>query len=171
MTDTILLGTRKGTVIIDRQAAGWRVRPILHAGVPVCYATRDPRDGTLWASLDHGHWGPKLSRSRDGGATWQDISSLKYPTGARHIAQVLPTPDFDPEAPAGQPEYADATVYKIWNITFGGADQPGRIYAGTIPGGLFVSDDGAQSWKKVSMQDAGVHFGFPIAADQQDGRT
>lgn len=147
MTDTILLGTRKGTVMIDRQAAGWRPRPILHAGVPVCYAARDPRDGTLWASLDHGHWGPKLSRSRDGGKTWEDISSLKYPEGARHIAQVLPTPDFDPEAPAGTPEYADATVYKIWHLAFGGPDQPGRLYAGTIPGGLFVSDDGGDTWE------------------------
>lgn len=146
MSDTILLGTRKGTVIIDRQGAGWRARPILHAGVPVCYAARDPRDGTLWASLDHGHWGPKLSRSRDGGETWEDISSLKYPEGARHITQTLPTPDFDPEAPAGEPEYADAAVYKIWHIAFGPASQPGRLYAGTIPGGLFVSDDGGDSW-------------------------
>lgn len=146
MADTILLGTRKGTVILDRQAPGWRARPILHAGIPVCYATRDPRDGTLWASLDHGHWGPKLSRSRDGGETWEDISSLKYPEGARHIAQVMPTPDFDPEAPAGKPEYADATVYKIWHIAFGGANQPGRLYAGTIPGGLFISDDDGDTW-------------------------
>lgn len=146
MADTILLGTRKGTVILDRQAPGWRARPILHAGIPVCYATRDPHDGTLWASLDHGHWGPKLSRSRDGGETWEDISSLKYPEGARHIAQVMPTPDFDPEAPAGKPEYADATVYKIWHIAFGGANQPGRLYAGTIPGGLFISDDDGDTW-------------------------
>ena len=57
MSDTILLGTRKGTVIIERSPAGWRPRPIAHQGIPVCYAARDPRDGTLWASLDHGHWG------------------------------------------------------------------------------------------------------------------
>jgi photosystem II stability/assembly factor-like uncharacterized protein len=113
----------------------------------VCYAARDLRDGTLWASLDHGHWGPKLSRSRDGGATWQDVLSLKYPEGARYIVKVLPTPDFDPTAPTGQPEYADATVFKIWTITFGTAEQPGRLYAGTIPGGLFVSDDGGESWE------------------------
>lgn len=146
MSNIIMLGTRKGTVIVDRTASGWKARPILHAGVPVCFATRDPRDGTLWASLDHGHWGPKLSRSHDDGATWEDLSTLKYPEGARHIVQVLPTPDFDPEAPTGQPEYADATLYKIWYIAFGSADQPGRLYAGTIPGGLFVSDDGGDSW-------------------------
>lgn len=147
MANTILLGTRKGTVIVERTASGWRPRPIMHQGIPVCYVTKDPRDGTLWASLDHGHWGPKLSRSRDNGETWEDVLSLKYPEGARHIVQYLPTPDFDPEAPAGEPEYRDASVYKIWNITFGTAAQPGRIYAGTIPGGLFVSDDGGDSWE------------------------
>ncbi|MCP8690159.1 WD40/YVTN/BNR-like repeat-containing protein [Marinobacterium sedimentorum] len=146
MSDIILLGTRKGTVIVDRQNSAWQPRPILHAGIPVCYAACDPRDGTLWASLDHGHWGPKLSRSRDGGATWEDLAALKYPQGARHIVQYLPTPDFDPQTPAGQPEYRDATLLKIWNIAFGAAGQPGRLYAGTIPGGLFVSDDGGDSW-------------------------
>lgn len=146
MSDTILLGTRKGTVIVERTTSGWQSRPIVHQGIPVCYAARDPRNGTLWASLDHGHWGPKLSRSRDGGATWEDVLSLKYPEGARHIVQYLPTPDFDPQAPAGEPQYRDATVYKIWNIAFGPASQPGRLYAGTIPGGLFVSDDEGDTW-------------------------
>lgn len=147
MASMILLGTRKGTVIVDRGASGWRARPILHAGIPVCHASRDPRDGTLWASLDHGHWGTKLSRSRDGGHSWQDLSSLKYPPGARYIVKYLPTPDFDPAAPAAQPEYKDAAVYKIWTLAFGHAGQPGRMYAGTIPGGLFVSDDGGDSWE------------------------
>lgn len=147
MSDLILLGTRKGTVIVDRTDGGWRPRPIQHPGVPVCFACRDPRDGTLWASLDHGHWGPKLSRSRDDGETWEDLSSLKYPDGARYIRKYLPTPDFDPEAPSAAPEYADASVYKIWTLAFGAADQPGRLYAGTIPGGLFVSDDGGDSWE------------------------
>lgn len=147
MANFILLGTRKGTVIIDRLNSGWQPRPIEHKGIPVCYAACDPRDGTLWSSLDHGHWGPKLSRSKDGGLSWEDITSIKYPEGARHIVQYIPTEDFDPEAPAGEPEYKDAIVYKIWNMAFGGADQPGRIYAGTIPGGLFVSDDGGDTWE------------------------
>lgn len=147
MTNKILLGTRKGTVIFDHINTKWQPRPISHPGIPICYAARDPRDGTLWASLDHGHWGPKLSRSRDDGATWEDILSLKYPKDARYIVKYLPTPDFDPESPTAKPEYANATVFKIWNIAFGNADQPGRLYAGTIPGGLFISNDGGDSWE------------------------
>ena len=37
--------------------------------------------------------------------------------------------------------------------------------------GVFYSNDGAQHWRKVSVPEAGVHFGFPVAADAQDGRT
>lgn len=37
--------------------------------------------------------------------------------------------------------------------------------------GVFYSGDGSASWKKVSQPEQGVHFGFPIAADDQDGRT
>ena len=114
----------------------------------MCYAARDPRDGTLWASLDHGHWGPKLSRSRDGGATWEDVPSLKYPKGARYIVKYLPTPDFDPRRRSASPNTRTRPCYKIWDLAFGQcrASRAG-IYAGTIPGGLFVSDDGGDSWE------------------------
>ncbi|WP_250655627.1 sialidase family protein [Alkalimarinus coralli] len=37
--------------------------------------------------------------------------------------------------------------------------------------GVFFSKDGAQNWNKVSMPESGVHFGFPIAVDAQDGHT
>jgi len=147
MAKMIILGTRKGLVVIDKSNGKWRPRPIAHEGVPICFALRDPRNGTLWASLDHGHWGPKLSRSKDDGKSWQDLTSLKYPKGARHITQYLPTPDFDPTAPTGKPEYSNAVVYKIWNLAFAHDSQPGRIYAGTIPGGLFISDDGGDTWE------------------------
>jgi photosystem II stability/assembly factor-like uncharacterized protein len=147
MADQIILGTRKGTVILERSGGRFRPRPIAHAGVSISYAARDPRDGTLWASLDHGHWGPKLSRSRDAGATWEDAPSIKYPEGARFVAQYLPTPDEDPEAAAKRPAYKDAALLKVWYLEFGAADQPGVIHAGTIPGGLFTSRDGGESWE------------------------
>lgn len=37
--------------------------------------------------------------------------------------------------------------------------------------GVFYSNDGAKSWKKVSIPNVGVNFGFPIVADAHDGRT
>ena len=147
MTDRIVLGTRKGTLVLDRQGDSWQARPIAHSGVSVAYAAADSRDGTLWASLDHGHWGPKLSRSRDGGETWEDAPSIKYPEGARFVAREIPTPETDPTAPPSGPvTYRDAVVLKTWVLAFGGPDEPGTMYAGTIPGGLFVSRDGGERW-------------------------
>lgn len=176
MSDMVLLGTRKGSVIIEKTGADWRARPIGHAGMPVCYLARDPRDGAIWASLDHGHWGPKLSRSVDAGATWEDMPSIKYPQGARYIVKYLPTPDFDPDAPCARPEYADASVLKIWTLAFGHADQPGRLYAGTIPGGLFHSDDHGQSWQLnrplwSHPSRGGDLFGREASSENQWGGT
>jgi photosystem II stability/assembly factor-like uncharacterized protein len=151
MSDQIILGTKKGTLILDRKAVGhggrWEPRPIAHPGVSISYAAKDPRDGTIWSAMDHAHWGPKLSRSKDDGATWQDLTQLAYPKGARYIVQTLPSPGDDPGAGPGRPEYKDAALMKVWVMGFGGKDEPGTLYAGTLPGGLFKSTDGGDTWE------------------------
>ena len=38
----------------------------------------DPRDGTLYAAVEHGHFGTKFHASRDGGATWEERASAAY---------------------------------------------------------------------------------------------
>lgn len=146
MSNQILLGTRKGTLIVDRKGSDWVARPLAHAGMSISYACTDPRDGTLWAAMDHAHWGPKLSRSRDEGKTWQQVNQIAYPKGARFIEQHLPTPDQDPNTKKPT-TYKDATLLKVWVMAFGGADQPGTLYAGTLPGGLFKSTDGGDTWE------------------------
>jgi photosystem II stability/assembly factor-like uncharacterized protein len=147
MSGQIVLGTRKGLLMLERSEGRWRPRPIVQPGVPVCFAARDPRSGTLWASLDHGHWGPKLSRSTDDGRTWADAPVIAYPEGARFVAQYMPLPGEDPEVVAKRPRYKDATLLKVWYLGFGGDDAPGTMHAGTIPGGLFTSRDGGESWE------------------------
>ncbi len=54
-----------------------------------------------------------------------------------------------PAFPAsGAADAADApSVEMIWCFAAGGADQPGTIWAGTLPGGLFRSDDRGASWQ------------------------
>jgi len=37
----------------------------------------------------------------------------------------------------------------IWSIEPGSPDEPGRVWCGTIPGGLFRSDDSGDSWSLV----------------------
>jgi hypothetical protein len=128
----LLLSTRKGLIQLVPEGTGWRTLRLSFPGVAVSYATRDPRDGRIWACLDHGHWGQKLHYSADDGATWQEVAAPKYPEGA--------------EVKPGVP----AVLRYLWVFEPGPADQPGRLYLGTEPGGLFRSDDGGASWNLVS---------------------
>jgi photosystem II stability/assembly factor-like uncharacterized protein len=145
-SNTLLLGTRKGVLVLERGASGWRVTRHAHAGIPVSYTASDARDGTLWACLDHGHWAQKLSRSRDGGATWDEVPAPKYPEGA--------------EIKPGKP----AVLSYLYGFATGGRDQPGRLYLGTEPGGLFASDDGGATWNL----DQGL-WGHPTRAEKWMG--
>lgn len=142
MSDQILIGTRKGTFIATKGQGRWQPKLAGHAGVGVNFVAADPGTGTLWAALGHGHWGAKLSRSTDGGQTWSDASQVKYPPGARYLS--LPDPTEEPSEEPQRYTFRDATLLKLWMLAFG---SNGRIYVGTIPGGVFTSDDGGESFE------------------------
>jgi photosystem II stability/assembly factor-like uncharacterized protein len=120
--DRILIGTRKGLFEARRADAGWSLdRPAL-GGEPIAYATRDPRSGSIWASIDHGHWGVKLSRSRADDGTYEEVDAPKY----------------------AEATGKSATYY--WVLQPGHADRPKTFYVGTNPGALFQSDDDGATW-------------------------
>lgn len=133
MTDhpALLLGTRKGLLRLEHSNGAYRLVRVSHEGIPVAYAARDPRTKSTWACLDHGHWGQKLSRSRDGGEHWEAVEAPKYPEHAK------------------RPNGDAATLRYLWCFQHGGADQAGRLYFGTEPGGLFRSDDDGASFELV----------------------
>lgn len=146
MAGRILVGTRKGTFICEKTNGKWKPKLSGHSGSGVNFVACDPNSGTLWAALGHGHWGAKLSRSRDKGATWEDAPQVKFPEGTRYIV-----PEFGddssaegdlPPAPK-PPKFKDAAVQKLWVLGFG---KPGSMYIGTIPGGLFESHDGGETF-------------------------
>lgn len=130
-SDTLLLGTRKGLLELKRNGAGWQVANTHFRGNPIAYAMNDHRTNTMWATIDHGHWGQKLHRSRDGGQNWEEITAPKYPEGA--------------EITDGKP----ATLIYLWVLEGGSDDRPNRVYLGTEPGGLFRSDDGGDTFQLV----------------------
>jgi hypothetical protein len=145
MAPRILVGTRKGTFIVEKSDGRFRPRLSGHAGAGVNFVARDPWSGRLWALLGHGHWGAKLSISDDDGATWADApAQIKYPEGARYIGQDM-YEDASSELGVGfRISTRPATVAKLWIIGFG---PGGRVYVGTIPGGLFESRDGGASFE------------------------
>ena len=130
MSDRLLVGTRKGLLTFARNGGGWTIARTDFAGIPVSAVLHDRRDGAsqdgvLYAALNHGHFGAKLHRSDDGGRSWRE----------------LPAPAFPADA-AGAP-----TLSQIWTLEAGGPSQPGRLWIGALPAGLFRSDDGGESWQ------------------------
>ena len=136
MSDTILVSTRKGLFVLERKNPQWEVTQTAFLGDNIALSLADPRDGHWYAVLDLGHFGNKLQRSTDRGATWQEIAVPAF--GADE--QVI-TGDGKPPVPA--------TLRLVWSLEPGGPNQPGRLWAGTIPGGLFRSDDHGDSWQLV----------------------
>jgi photosystem II stability/assembly factor-like uncharacterized protein len=115
-----------------------------HAGQGVNNLARDPGTGRLWALLGHGHWGAKLSVSDDDGATWTDNrAQIKYPDGSRYIAQDMYEDASSDFGVGWKISTKPATLQKLWSIGFG---PSGAVYVGTIPGGLFESRDGGDSF-------------------------
>jgi photosystem II stability/assembly factor-like uncharacterized protein len=123
----------------------------------------DPRDGAIYAALDYGHFGVKLQRSDDGGASWSEIAAPSY-AGVDADA---------PEPPS---------LKLIWSLEIADPGQPGTLWAGTVPGGLFHSRDRGQSWELVRglwdqpqrknwmgvvYDQAGIHS---ISVDPRDAR-
>ncbi|TNE41138.1 MAG: exo-alpha-sialidase [Alphaproteobacteria bacterium] len=124
MSDRLLVSTRKGLMDVRRGRGGdWRVENVHFLGVPVVNTLRDPRNAFLFASLDHGHYGAKLHRSTDDGKSWEEMT-----------------------APSYQGMAGDVALQMIWTLAAGGADQAGVLWAGTLPGGLFKSEDNGESW-------------------------
>jgi hypothetical protein len=133
---TLWVGTRKGLFVVRRVADGWRIGRPHFPGEPVTQVLVDSRDGAWYAALRLGHFGVKLHRSTDAGASWQE-------TGA---------PAFPPK-PIEGPWKDDPTPWSVdlvWGLEAGAA--PGgasRLWAGCLPAGLFTSDDGGASWQLV----------------------
>ena len=88
--NSLILGTRKGLMQLSRTNGRWKVARESFRGQPVSYAISDERTGALWAGLDHGHWGTKLHRSTDGGATWRELTAPVYPEGGTGAAADRP---------------------------------------------------------------------------------
>jgi photosystem II stability/assembly factor-like uncharacterized protein len=129
MKETILLGTRKGLIAFRFTNGIWSRENFSFEGIPVSIAYADERNGTWWACLDHGHWGVKLHWSRDRGKSWVEVNAPAYPEG-EEIKDGIP-----------------ASTKYIWAMSHGGYNHPDRIWLGTDPGGLFLSEDGGNGFQ------------------------
>jgi photosystem II stability/assembly factor-like uncharacterized protein len=159
MSNRFHVATRKGLFTIERRRSGWSITDASFLGDNCTLVMHDPRpasgaasvasrgrgrrgdrrpgSGTLYAALNHGHFGIKMHRSTDGGKSWTEIATPVYPP--------KPT-DYKPRMMPAEGQPFDWKLKLVWALAPGGPDQPGTIWCGTLPGGLFRSDDHGRSW-------------------------
>jgi photosystem II stability/assembly factor-like uncharacterized protein len=130
MKQRAYISTRKGLFELARGDTGWAFGPVHFLGEPVSIALPDSRDGSLYAALNLGHFGVKLHRRDAGSEVWTEIAAPSYPP-----------------KPEGSADPVEWTNKLIWSLAAGGADRPGELWAGTLPGGLFRSRDRGASWE------------------------
>jgi photosystem II stability/assembly factor-like uncharacterized protein len=124
----LMVGTRKGGFFFtsNPERKSWQ-RSSHHDGWMVHDNAYDPRDGSIYSATNGEVFGGVVQRTVDFGQTWK-----KENEGL----------DFDPSS--------ENRVRKVWKITPGSTDHPGRVYAGSERAGLFLSDDYGRKWKEVT---------------------
>lgn len=130
MNDLLHVATRKGLFSFKKNGGGWTAGGPAFLGEPVSQVLHDPRDGAIYAALRLGHFGIKLHRSEDGGQTWKELPAPAFPA-------------------AENPDEKAPSADTVWALSAGGPDQPGLLWAGVAPAGLFVSRDRGESWELV----------------------
>jgi hypothetical protein len=125
--DRAWVATRKGLFELRPSGGTWRIQRVSFLGEPVTMLLPPDEHGRMLAALNLGHFGVKLHASGDAGATWQEVSTPRFPE--------------QPSDAAGPPW----KLVLIWSLERVGQE----VWAGTIPGGLFRSADFGQSWQLV----------------------
>lgn len=128
MTDRAWIATRKGLFELRHRAGAWAIERSSFLGEPVSAVLPPGPGGTMLAALNLGHFGVKVHRSADGGASWTEVATPAYPE--------------QPADAAGPPW----KMVQVWALARSGG---GTVWAGTLPGGLFRSDDDGGSWQLV----------------------
>jgi len=131
MAQTLWVGSRKGLIPVRRHGGGWQLGRPHFPGEPVSQMVMRP-DGAGYAALRLGHFGVKVWKTTDGGASWHEAAAPAFP----------PKPTDGPWKDDPTPW----TVDQVWGLE---AAPDGRLWAGCLPAGLFTSDDGAASWQLV----------------------
>ena len=131
MSNVLLrVGTRKAAFIYtsDEKRERWTISEPLFPGWNVFHMAADLRADPprLYAAVNHPVWGPSVAKSTDLGKTWEQRS------------QGL-----------GFPQDMQLAVTNVWFVQPGHETEPGVVYAGTAPAGLFRSEDWGHSWAPI----------------------
>ncbi len=159
MTVSLLVGTTKGLFLVTSEdRSDWSVDGP-HCNLwPINHAIGDASTGTIWAGGGSDWEGTGVWRSEDRGASWT-LSKLAHGQSEAFFAdndEVAKLFDWKPSPPAP----FTGEISALWSLGHVGD----RLYAGSKPATLFSSDDGGETWEKVSSLSD-----HPSAAEWQPG--
>lgn len=123
--DRAWAATRKGLFELRRRGGAWQIDNVSFLADPVTMLLPPDASGRMLAGLNLGHFGAKLQASDDAGRTWREVAAPTFPP---------------------QPEGAEGPEWKLQQV-FSLERSGDAIWCGTVPGGLFVSRDGGESWR------------------------
>lgn len=159
----VLVGTRKGAFILesDGQRKKWKVSGPHFEGWEIYHLKGSSVDpNRIYASQSSGWFGQVISRSDDGGQTWNTPGSS---------AEDLVSPDgmpkgesnkfvYDTSPQTGQPitthQWFDGTQHpwefkRVWHLE-PSLNDPDTVYAGVEDAALFRSSDGGTTWQELA---------------------
>ena len=144
----VLVGTKKGGFIYssDEKRQRWEISDPILPGWSFYNLAADLRSDPprFYAAANHWAWGPSVAKSTDLGKTWDYRSQgLAFPPDMKGA------PPLAPGAPGEWQNTPPGVIGNIWNVAPGHASEPGVVFAGTQPAGLFRSEDWGDSWKPV----------------------
>lgn len=145
----VLVGTKKAGFIYtsDERRQKWEVSDPILPGWSFYHMSADLRDRTprFYAAANHWAWGRSVAKSTDLGQTWDYRSEgLAFPPD-----MTSPNPGGQADAPGEWQNTPPGVIGNIWNVTPGHESEPGVVFAGTQPAGLFRSEDWGHSWRPV----------------------
>jgi photosystem II stability/assembly factor-like uncharacterized protein len=148
----VLVGTKKAGFIYtsDEKREKWEISDPILPGWTFYNMAADTRNGMprLYAAANHWAWGRAVAKSTDMGKTWDYRSEkLAFPPDMKDFIDSLPKREGP--IPGDWGNTAPGTIGNIWAVSPGHESQPGVVFAGTQPAGLFRSEDWGESWQPV----------------------
>jgi len=169
-------------------------------GLPVEYAMRDPRSGRLLAALSSPFYGPKIFHSEDPAGEWEQASGVALPEGGEQALEkiwVIACGEADGLLYAGGDPgvlFESRDGGASWELNAALWEQPSRAHwqpgggglclhsIVTWPGdpqrlavaisaaGMWLTDDGGQSWRRGNDGIVPRYLPEEALADENAGR-
>lgn len=159
MTVSLLVGTTKGLFLVTSEdRSDWSVDGPHCDLWPINHAIGDAATGEIWAGGGSDWEGAGVWRSEDRGGSW-NLSKLAHGHSEAFFAENAEVAALFDWKPSPQAPFT-GEISALWSLGRVGD----RLYAGSKPATLFASDDGGETWEKVSSLSD-----HPSAAEWQPG--